>query len=603
MKRHYAIWIITAGLFMASCSDFLDREPITDPSSNTFLSTQSQVENYINGLYTQLPSLAKFGMGVRGEEKNSDNILSEKYDQRLNGEYTMFSGAEDWENGYRYLRNVNYFFGNYRVPENLLTDDINSLVGEAHFLRAYWHFYLLKKFGSVPVMDAWWDGNATVEGLQIAAKPRNEVARFILEDLNTAIGKLYPRSKFGGLRINKEAAMVLAMNVALYEGTWEKYHANDQFAAPVNESKYFLEQVVTIGDELFKMGIELNQTADEEERAKGTAFGELFYQKDLTSFDEVLLWRKYSNADGVFHALSGLLAGGVVDEDAAAGVSQELVDNFLYSDGTFINPTDEKFKDFNKTFENRDPRLLQMIMHDGAKFRSSAKGAKPMCVREWNEDDPDKDNIVPPYLSSDGNSRNITGYHIRLGIDTTFVEGNGETALPIIRYAEALLDYAEAKAELDACDATVLEKTLKPLRERAGVTYVAPSADPYFTDFGYTLSPELQEIRRERRSELSLQGFRLDDLMRWKADKLIVGKRGKGTYLGKESLLYKSFSPEKQVTVDERVLRNSENWLDPLSQLLPSGYQFKPERDYLLPIPPSELSLNKQLQQNPGWDN
>lgn len=68
MKKIYLL-ILAAGLGISSCSDFLDREPITDPSSSTFLSTQSQVENYINGLYTQLPSLAKFGMGVRGEEK------------------------------------------------------------------------------------------------------------------------------------------------------------------------------------------------------------------------------------------------------------------------------------------------------------------------------------------------------------------------------------------------------------------------------------------------------------------------------------------------------------------------------------------------------
>ena len=101
-----------------------------------------------------------------------------------------------------------------------------------------------------------------------------------------------------------------------------------------------------------------------------------------------------------------------------------------------------------------------------------------------------------------------------MGIDTTFVSGQGETATPMIRYAEALLAYAEAAEELGKCDAAVLEKTIKPLRERAGVTYLAPSAiDPNFPDFGYTISANLQEIRRERRSELPLQGMRLDDLM------------------------------------------------------------------------------------------
>lgn len=595
MKKIYLV-ALTAGLMLASCSDFLDREPITDPSSSTYLSTPSQVENYINGLYTQLPSLAKFGMGVRGEEKNSDNILSEKYDTRLNGETTLFDGALDWENGYKYLRNVNYFFKNYRVDEEALGEnsDIQSFKGEAYFLRAYWHFFLLKKFGSIPYMDTLMDENATVDGLQIPARPRNEVAKLILEDLNQAISLLYPRSKYAGLRINKEAAMVFAMNVALYEGTWEKYHANDEFAAETNESTYFLEEVVRIGDELFQMGITLNDNNEK------TGFGSLFNSKDLSDVNEVLFWKKYSDAEGVFHALSGLLAGGVVDQDAPAGLSQELVDNFLYLDGTFINPSNADFKDFNKTFENRDNRLLQMVMHSGAKFRSPEKGAKPMLVEVYTE--ANKDEVNPPYLAGDGQSRNITGYHIRLGIDESYVEGNGETALPIIRYAEALLDYAEAKAELGACDATVLEKTIKPLRERAGVTYVAPTKDPNFSDFGYEISPELQEIRRERRSELSLQGFRLDDLMRWAAHKLIVNKRGKGAYLGKESVLYKSLSEEKRAIVDSRTLVNDEGWMDPLSQLLPNGYQFKPNRDYLLPIPPTELNLNKQLHQNPNWE-
>lgn len=217
MKKIY-LMIMATGLTLASCSDFLDREPITDPSSDTFLNTQAQVENYINGLYTQLPSLAKFGMGVRGEEKNSDNILSEKYDQRLNGELTLFDGALDWENGYKYIRNVNYFFKNYRVNEEVygLSDELKSLKGEAHFFRAYWHFYLLKKFGPIPYIDELKDENATVGELQIPAKPRNEVAKSILADLNTAVSLLLPRSKYSGLRINKEAAMVLAMYLAPY---------------------------------------------------------------------------------------------------------------------------------------------------------------------------------------------------------------------------------------------------------------------------------------------------------------------------------------------------------------------------------------------------
>ena len=578
----------------SSCSDFLDREPITKPEAGNFLTGAIQVENYINGLYMTLPSFSKFGLGVRSEEKNSDNIIAEKYDARLHGQNNQFSGASDWQTGYQNLRKVNYFFHNYKVPEAQENEDVLSLKGEAYFLRAYWHFDLLKKFGSIPVMDAFWDENATIAGLQIPAKTRNEVARFILSDLVEAKNLLHSRGKYSGIRINKEAAMVLAMNVAFYEGTWEKYHSSDDFASSTNESNYFLGEVINWGNELFGCGIDLYKTGQN----PGDAFAALFNSKDLSGMGEVLLWRKYSSDEGVFHDVNGNLKAGVVDSEGAAGITQSLVDNYLNADGTFIDPTNEKFKDFKETFEGRDPRLIQTVMNEGAKF-ASATTATPMHLEEYTDEK--KNTISPPKLAGDGNTRSLTGYHIRLGIDTTFVSGNGETALPIIRYAEGLLAYAEAAAELEMWSDDIANKTLKALRERAGVKYLAPAKDANFTDFGYTLTPVLQEIRRERRSELALQGFRLDDLMRWKADKLIVGKRGKGAYVGDESILFKSYSPDNQKRIRERLTLDDNKWADPMAGTLPSGYQFHADRDYLLPIPPSELELNKKLKQNPKW--
>ena len=562
----------------SSCSDFLDREPITKPEAGNFLTGAIQVENYINGLYMTLPSFSKFGLGVRSEEKNSDNIIAEKYDARLHGQNNQFSGASDWQTGYQNLRKVNYFFHNYKVPEAQENEDVLSLKGEAYFLRAYWHFDLLKKFGSIPVMDAFWDENATIAGLQIPAKTRNEVARFILSDLVEAKNLLHSRGKYSGIRINKEAAMVLAMNVALYEGTWEKYHSSDDFASSTNESNYFLGEVINWGNELFGCGIDLYKTGQN----PGDAFAALFNSKDLSGMGEVLLWRKYSSDEGVFHDVNGNLKAGVVDSEGAAGITQSLVDNYLNADGTFIDPTNEKFKDFKETFEGRDPRLIQTVMNEGAKF-ASATTATPMHLEEYTDEK--KNTISPPKLAGDGNTRSLTGYHIRLGIDTTFVSGNGETALPIIRYAEGLLAYAEAAAELEMWSDDIANKTLKALRERAGVKYLAPAKDANFTDFGYTLTPVLQEIRRERRSELALQGFRLDDLMRWKADKLIVGKRGKGAYVGDESILFKSYSPDNQKRIRERLTLDDNKWADPMAGTLPSGYQFHACLLYTSPSP------------------
>ena len=146
-------------------------------------------------------------------------------------------------------------------------------------------------------------------------------------------------------------------------------------------------------------------------------------------------------------------------------------------------------------------------MSTGYKFRSTVKGSKPLKVADVASGEKD---INPPFMATEGNAKSVTGYHIRLGVDTTYLEKQSETGLVIMRYADALLCYAEAAEELGQCTDDVLNKTLKPLRERAGVTYVKPATiDPNFTDYGYPLTPVMQEIRRERRVELALQGLSL----------------------------------------------------------------------------------------------
>lgn len=163
---------------------------------------------------------------------------------------------------------VNYFFHYYAVSEVDETDEVLSLRGEAYFFRAYWHFYLLTRFGNIPIMDDFWDGNATLGGLQIPATKRADAARFILNDLKAAIGlipearaNLYSRNKYSGLRVNRETAMILAMRVALYEGSWEKYHKGTDFATEDNSEEFFKE-VMNWGDQyLFPAGLTLHMTA------------------------------------------------------------------------------------------------------------------------------------------------------------------------------------------------------------------------------------------------------------------------------------------------------------------------------------------------------
>lgn len=146
------------------------------------------------------------------------------------------------------------------------------------------------------------------------------------------------------------------------------------------------------GNKLFETGLSLNtDDTDNESVNEGDAFAHLFNKSDLSKITEAVFWKKYSIADGTFHNLGGLLGGGVVDNDGPAGVSKSLIDNYLNRDGTFINPNDGKYKNFNSMFEGRDLRLIQSVMHTGAKFRSTLKGAKPMNVRVYDNTGTDEE--------------------------------------------------------------------------------------------------------------------------------------------------------------------------------------------------------------------
>jgi len=115
----------------------------------------------------------------------------------------------------------------------------------------------------------------------------------------------------------------------------------------------------------------------------------------------------------------------------------------------------------------------------------------------------------------------------------------------------------------------------------------------YNSDYGYAIPDYLHEIRRERTVELYGEGFRFDDLMRWRAHEYFVGKRFTGTYYTDE---LRAIDPNMPV--------NAEGYLDPLMNVLTgpnNGYGFNPERDYLRPLPINELTLNENLTQNPGW--
>jgi hypothetical protein len=158
------------------------------------------------------------------------------------------------------------------------------------------------------------------------------------------------------------------------------------------------------------------------------------------------------------------------------------------------------------------------------------------------------------------------------------------------RYAEVLLNYIEAKAELGQITQAEIDKTIKKLRDRVGMPNLLLANIE--TDLNWefpSLSPVLNEIRRERKVELALEDFRWDDIARWAAaEELIVGKRPKG-------------AKAAQFPVPPVLPTDANGFIDPYRNALPNGFGFKVDRDYLNPLPQHELTLNRNLKQNPGW--
>ena len=164
----------------------------------------------------------------------------------------------------------------------------------------------------------------------------------------------------------------------------------------------------------------------------------------------------------------------------------------------------------------------------------------------------------------------------------------------IFRYAEVLLNYAEARAELGEITQMDLDLTINKLRDRVGLPYLNLSSITPDPNWDYPqLSPIINEVRRERRVELSFEGLRLDDLLRWRAHCIFVNERSLGAKFVQADY--------PNMVVGTNVYVDTNGYIDAYQKALPAGYGFKPDRDYLSAIPTNELTLNENYTQKPGW--
>ncbi|QZT36921.1 RagB/SusD family nutrient uptake outer membrane protein [Halosquirtibacter xylanolyticus] len=588
MKRSsFKLYILFIGVILASCSkDFLDRKPLDKISSADYWTNTNDLKLYVNQFYTKFPSHGTgYGGGMFWRDNNSDNLVPRSFNARMNGSWNKPTSGGGW--GWTDIRNVNYFLDNYdNVPGD--SKDKKSYVGEARFFRAYFYFSLVKQFGDVP----WYDHvlQPGAEELYKARDSRNFVIDKILEDLDYAIENLKGSGAQTSMRVTKEVALLFKSRVALFEGTWEKYHEGTDFGVKdANPTKY-LDLAATAAKALIDLGTcQIYSDGNTE-----TSYYTLFNKTDYKGVTEVMLWRQYDQDLTLRHNLQRYLQPG-----AGTALSKDFCDSYLDKEGRplAVSTFENSYVSLSGMSKDRDPRMRQTLYIPGrVKINNKPNGAADELYER-------------PPIDVAGEDGNMTGLVSCKGMDPDYLQSyssfQSTTGAIVFRYAEALLNYAEAKAELGTITQADLDISINKLRDRVGMVHLelgAIVADPNWKF--PTLSPIINEVRRERRIEFVTTGFRFDDLMRWKAANLFVGKRPRGMmYVGGEfEGKYLDDKGTDLITLGKNINVDENGFIDPYKKALPAGYGFKEDRDYLKPIPTNELTINKNLQQNPGWD-
>lgn len=559
-------------LGILSCEDFLDRPPLDAIGNDSYWRTSGDLERYVLQYYSNLPGHS--GVAMAREDANSDNLTLTSVDPVLNGERGITTG--NWINEWDDIRSINIFFDNYqRVEDGFET--YRHFLGEAHFFKAWFYFELLKKYGDLP-----WYAHTLGPDSEELSKPRDQrtlVADSILAHLDKAITYLNPRSEAGNTRLNKEAALAFKTRVALFEGTWQKYHSGSPFGTADAQPEKYFQACVEAAEELIQndyiAGVYTTGNPDED-------YYTLFGLGNMSSINEVLLYRVANASEGLgnnVQAFTTARTGGMA-------VTWSLVTSYLDKNGEpldYLNLSKEfKGNDFLLEIAQRgDPRLHATVWFPGD-LRAATAGTL----------------FDKPFIDRGGEELCASGFQVKKFSDPYAPEaglfGSGgsrdsETGYILFRYGEVLLNYAEALYELEG---TIAYEALNLLRKRAGMPdfKVHPqAADPNRIDYGYQIADELYEIRRERRVEMALEGHRAEDYRRWAAHAMFQDKRPLG-YPFKQSEF-----PDFDPALNEGAL------MDYMKDRLPNGYQFREYQDYLDDIPQDELTLNPNLEQNPGW--
>jgi hypothetical protein len=546
------ILVIGTGTGCKKFVDVTNPDTLTDPS---FWKTENSVRSYNWEFYNLFN-----GFG-NGSSTNGDFYFSSFTDDQAPAAFTQFPQTTAASNGawfFGYVRKANIMLE--RVDIVPMADEAkNHWKGIAHFFRALQYFHLVQTFGGVP----WLSHSSDISDTTEIYKPRDSrqlVMDSVLADIDFAIANL--RQVDLPNTVNKDVALALKARICLYEGTYRKYHT--ELSLP--DADKFLGEAKDAAATIMAESYTLNPNYL------------AAYNSDNLSADngEVLLYKRYESGLLMHSTIAYLYSSTVLQ-----GLTKSAVESYLCADGLPISLSPLYMGDDTITdvVANRDKRLLYTIDSTYLYYKghvknslTSSTGYRPMKFLP----DSNKLKTIPTQIN--------TNY----------------TDAPLFWLSEIYLIYAESAAELDQMGKYTLtqadlDNSINKLRARGQVApmILAGPQDPGFTDpkKDPDVTSLIWEIRRERRTELMMDGFRFDDLMRWK----------KGTYMD-SNLNPDSFLGAK-VPDNGKVLRNADGYIMPYTA--DKQRAFVDPKNYLSAIPTTQILLYppsvQTTMQNPGW--
>lgn len=574
--KYTLVGIAALGLY--GCEDQLDRYPKDKLTPDKFFRNEQECQLYTNDFYTIFPTT------VYGE--SADVIAKNVLTSEVLGNRTVPATASTWK--WEKLRDINFFL---EYSSNCKDRDVRlQYEGLARFFRAYFYFEKVKYYGDVPWVDRPLASNE--EELYKGRDSRDLVMSKIIEDLDFAIEHLSPTKET--YRVSEWTALALKSRVCLFEGTFRKYHGLD-------DADYYLAECVSAaGTFIEKSGYTIYKSGS-------TPYLNLFSSINAIS-SEIILARAFNTAIGLKHDVNGYLTGTTMGRP---GLLKNVASMYLMKDGTpFTSQPGWETMQLPDESKNRDGRFAQTVRTPGYKRIDDDKESAPNLAAT------------------------MTGYQlVKFLLPAKYDAYQASTSdMPLFRTAEVYLNYAEAKAELGTLTQEDLDKTIKPLRERAGVANLSlewanANPDPYLAsaETGYANvtganKGVILEIRRERTVELLMENFRYWDIMRWKEGKRFE-KPFEGLYfpgVGSYDLnsdgtddvcIWSGTKPDTKIPVvyelgvDVKLSEGDHGYIrihdDP--NLVRTWNE---ERDYLYPIPTDDRVLTQgAISQNPGWDD